>query len=301
MTNKINVVWHEGAQGGIHGRPEYSSCILLNEMFDTYDCVHWAKYENLPADADGAVIVIHGGNERNGGPSATSGDMVSTINAEAARLRWCVFIIHGDEDSGFPVKLLSHPNSHLWKQSPKPGVTKADRYPIFGYPRDCKALLTDRTKNLDWFFAGQMTHARRWELGIVLHKLSRGMFHPTMGYSQGLDRQAYYDLISRAKVVPCPAGPETPDTIRMSETLEAGGVPVLDAFSLDGVRGYWEMVFPGHPFRVVEDWTTFPAVLADILRNYEEHQRAAQLFWKNYRADFNSWLGKDLVSLGATL
>lgn len=274
---------------------------MLNQMFDRYRCEHWSGYENLPNDIDGVVMVIHGGNEQLNG---TGVSVAAVINRQVEHFDWCIFVVIGDEASEFPVHLLHHPNSRLWIQTPKPGVSKGDRYFPVGYPGDCQELLArwpNARKDKDWFFAGQVTHERRWQLELALDRLGNGMFYPTKGFGQGLVHPEYYRLLAQAMVVPCPAGPATPCSYRVFETLEAGGVPVLDAFSPNHLEGYWDMVIPGHPFEAVKDWKDFPQILRRIVSpesEYAAQQRRAQLFWREYKQKFSLWLGLDLLELG---
>jgi hypothetical protein len=310
----INIVYHEGAEGGVHGRPRYANLTMLHEAFDSLVLAdklrippqHWAGMKYLPEWARGAAVVIHGGNEYHA--DSMIGERVSE---EVAELDWVVFIVTGDEASEMPARQLQHPNSRLWVQNPKPGVTQADRYLICGYPNDCRDQL-DRWRNriasnqigeirrdLDWSFAGQMTHRRRHEMGAAFSGVERGALVATAGFGQGLDHESYYKQLLRSKVVLCPSGPATPDSYRMAEALEAGAVPVLDACALDGVRGYWGMVFDEHPFPVVEEWVEGPEKLKEVLADYERVQRECAYFWKKYKLTMRGWLEHDLKRLGA--
>lgn len=291
---EINVIWTEGPQGGVHGRSGYACCTLLNTMFDQYSCTHWSGIDNYPDGLDGAVLVVHGGNERN---------RLNLLNHVIKPWKWVVLVVIGDEASEFDWGAIKHPNMVRWIQTPKPGVSPEGRYFVCGFPNDCEEMLLKaghHDRAYDWFYAGQMTHSRRWQLGVVLERLPRGVFVPTQGFGQGLDHETYYRYLREAKVIPCPSGPATPDTYRMCEALEAGAVPVLDAVSLNEVEGYWEMVFGNdHPLPVLRSWNGFPALLEDVLREYPAIQQMCAEWWVGYKKRFGGWLGEDLRKLGA--
>lgn len=288
----INVLWHAPE------RMSYSCCHLLNKMLDDYPTEHFTKGMERPEG--GAVIVFHGGNE------ATP--LVAEEICKWAKDRpWCIFISIGDEATDFPYDMLFHPNMKLWVQTPKPSkINKAARYLIEGFPHDCRQLLDatgDIPRDLDWMFAGQINHPRRQAMEDVLLQYPYGQraYWPTKSFGAGLPHAEYYALMRRAKVVPCPSGLATPDSFRFAEALEAGCIPLLDAYAPDGVEGYWTMVLGrDHPFIEVKDWADFPRLIAGLLKPniHEQVQYLTQTWWRKYKRAFDSWLLYDIAKLG---
>ena len=280
-----------------HDRITCSAATMLNESLSLYQCRHVAGFAHLPDDADGAIVIFHGQRE------AAKPHIAERLSDYVYSLRWVLFISLGDEGGDFPYSGLDHANMRLWIQTPKPGRAKADRYLIEGYHPSTHSLMwrvADHDRDMDWFFAGQANHARRNSCVAVLSALDRGTLLATSGFQQGMPLADYYRHLSCAKVAPCPSGPLTPDSFRFAEALEAGAVPVLDAFAPDGVTGYWDLVIPGHPFRVVSDWATFPSVLSDLLAHFTAEQRIAQYWWRSYKLKMRQqWLPQDLLALGA--
>ena len=275
----------------------YSCCAMLNTMLDANDVVHHTR-EWMPQPGEGCVVVFHGGNERCGD------QLAAYFNVRFRSLPFVIYISIGDEASDFPYHLLRHPAMKLWVQTAKPGKVAAHRYFLDGPPADCRSLLDaagDLPRIYDWSFCGQNTHDRRHQLIDALHSTpGEHVLVTTQAFGDGLPHDAYYKIMKQTRVVPCPAGPATPDSFRFAEALEAGCVPVLDAFALDGVEGYWDLTLgKGHPFTVVRDWRTFPQVLADILPKWERIQRAQQFWWRGYKLRFADWLSRDLLALGA--
>ena len=285
---KIPVVWYP------HDRITCSAAAMLNEMFDCSGVEHYHGFGELPMEAQGAVIVFHGQQVLN----------PQSLARLATELDWIIFVSIGDEGCYFPYHLLQHKNTRLWIQTPKPERVRADRYLIEGYPANCHEMLGkvgDIPRDLSWFFAGQITHDRRKEFADSLWNCPpRSIFWQTDGFGKGYSPEDYFYYMRRSKIVPCPAGPLTPDSFRFAEALEAGAVPILDAYAPDGVKGYWEMVLGSHPFHVVEDWATLPKVMEEILRNFEYEQRLTQYWWKHYKLQMKTiWLAQDLIALGA--
>ena len=312
-------------------RMSFSCCYMLNEIFSSHDTTHHIGFgidsrKELPK-LNGAVIIFHGGNEAAIGRGPA---LAAIMSAELVNYPWVLFINCGDEEDAFPLHLLAHKNFAVWTQTPKAGGTNADVadfHFIEGYHHDTRSILDSlpaHERDLDFFFAGQNTHERRNQCVNAL-KACRNPFAkqyarnphgglmyeafdissiiiPTDGFGKGVSHETYYEFMRRAKIVPCPAGPATPDSFRMAEALEAGCVPVLDAWSPEPHRapGYWDLVFGDHPFFVIEDWEKeWRPVMDEILGDYERHQRACAHFWLKYKLSFRQRLLRDMISLGA--
>lgn len=297
---KIPVLWWERVvgDGDPHARSRYGTCTLLNQLFDNYDCEHWNEWKNFPADASGAVVMIAGGNLLRENPL-----VAQNISHAVAGLKYVIFVVFGDEEAEFPLADLVHPNSRTWVQTPWPGRTKADRYLIVGYPNDCVEMLRNHRaaeKDLEYFFSGQITHPRREACLAALQSCGRhGVIAKSTHFGGGLDHPTYFNYMSRAKVVPCPSGPATPDTYRMCEALEAGAVPIIDTVSLPGVRGYWEITLPGNPLPFVNEWDELPRIMDAVLNDYDRVARAVRHWWLGYKLHFFNNLSLDLIALGA--
>lgn len=252
-----------------------------------HEFVHWESFKDLPSDADGAVICF---------PAQWQSEHLDKLNADLARLRWAVVVLFADEESAFPAHLIKHPNMKLWIQSPVPGKHDfADHYLLVGYPTHAPRMIAEvydssTPKQYDWFFSGQVTHARREECVEQLRGLTGGYLYETAGFTQGLDRATYYSALAAAKLAPAPSGPCTPDSFRLSEALEAGCIPIADAICPMWARGYdsplnyWEYVFrQAPPFPVVQDWKTLPNVMGELLADWPASGNRVSAWWQAYK------------------
>jgi hypothetical protein len=61
----------------------------------------------------------------------------------------------------------------------------------------------------------------------------------------------------------------------------------------------WPLLLGDHPLPVIEDWATLPDVMAEWLKDWDDKARWVQMWWRSYKKDMQSWLAKDLISLGA--
>ncbi len=288
----IPILWRKENMNADH-RSRYGACTNLNEMLDLYHCEHHREWAGMTGDK--AVVVVHGGNQR---------DEVEEVNREIAHLKGVIVIGIGDEESAFPYERIEHPNKIVWCQTPRVYV-HADRFYPHGYPNDCMEMVAKHRsdeKKYDWVFAGQVTHYRRQECAAVLRKMPRGVLVESNGFGKGIDHDNYFDYMCRARVVPCPSGPETPESYRVYEAIEAGAVPIVDRTSPKGGLGYWTKVFGKDcPLIEIEDWNNFPAVLNTVLVNWQLIQPEVYQWWYSWKMNFRTWLAKDWAKLDANL
>lgn len=269
---------------------------------------HHDGFEELPADAAGAVVVVPAQHHH-------MADEVERLNRDLARLSWVVLILTGDECSLFPWTAVDHPRMRMWVMTPRPHLHREmiDRtalQPTFfgeGYHAEIPDLLAGLVKEadqrpLDWFFAGQVTHERRQALAAALRRLGdrwSGDLVETPGFTKGLPREEYLRRMASAKVVPCPSGPGTPDSFRLYEALEAGALPLADATTPEGWGGFWSFVYGDVPFPVVEDWRQVGGVIDEALAGWPANANRAAAWWQAEKRRLAYRLDDDVRALCA--
>jgi hypothetical protein len=274
----VNVIWLSYTEAPAKGYWCYG---FLEEVFDntgTADIYHGLKINDVP-DGEGAVVVL---------PAEYHVDHVDRLNAELATLPWVRLILASDERGIFPVeKLAPHPALELWVMTPhfeKHTYPEGTRFLGEYYPQDARKLIKDGygcnfQRPHAFAFSGQITHQRRHELVQSLENVE-GYLFKTAGFTQGLGRSDYYELLVNAETVPAPSGPVTLDSFRAFEALEAGAVPILDLkcpVECDGYL-YWESILGDHPLPTVEHWD-------DAVKIIETVNERSPL----YRQYINSW------------
>lgn len=297
----IPVVWLSYRKPEIISRGYWDQGVLerlfnhtLWRPYGAYKYEHFDGFEEL-GEARGAVVVL---------PAQHHVDYIERLNNDIADLDWCLLILAGDECSIFPWQEVKHPNLKLWIMTPRPQLhaDSGARFIGAGWREDTPDILAACTdgsagRSMDWFFAGQITHERRQQFAEVFRGLSGGELIATPGFTQGLDREEYLRRMTEAKVVPCPAGPGTPDTFRLFEALEAGCVPLADATNPEGWVGYWDLVFGDVPFPIVSDWSDAPAILKQALREWPDNGIRCSAWWQNYKRQLAYDLNEDVRTL----
>lgn len=215
------------------------------------------------------------------------------VNDLIAPLPWCVLILTSDEESTFDANAVAHPNVQCWVMTPRPDRTypHGTRFIGEGFNPATRPTLRDignPARTVDVYLSGQDTHKRRHDLFDKLETSQRGWSRDvtrTPGFMQGYDRAEYLGRMARSKVAPCPSGPATPDSFRAYEALEAGCVPLLDATAPGTYpeRGYWDMVYPGHPAERVAHWHEVEKYVAAALADWPNNANRCSAWWQQQK------------------
>lgn len=293
----FNCVWSETALSD-DNRSHYGIATLVNLAMDHAElgCVHRNGFEQLPADAQGAIVVIHGEHQVH--------DFQRIVH-QLNRLSWSVVIVIGDDAALFPVERLAADRRKIWVQMPVPGRhDSVSRRLVCGFPHDAPAYLAhchNLPRRLVWSLSGQVNHIWRRECVAQLQQMRDGFLMQTSGFWQGLPRDEYYRILAESKFVACPSGACTPDTLRVFEALEAGAIPVADDRFPPGYprgvkyeSGYWKYVLGSTPFPVLTNWSEFPSIIEEWSHNYETKCEILQSWWCGYKNGMSRWLEEDV-------
>lgn len=215
-------------------------------------------FDQLRPD-EGLILVTPG----HGGQQA-----ISRIQADLEGRSWVLWLVTSDEESAFEWWRVTHPNLVVWRQYHRTDLAwRPDRVLPCGFTTGTRAHYStyptapDRPNGV--VFSGQVTphpeHRRRREMmdAYEQRRHPEDVVQATPGFAQGLEPDAYRDLLASGRIALCPTGYQSTDTLRLYEALEAGCTPIVDRLGPDGRDGFYAMAFPdGVPFPLVTDWHT---------------------------------------------
>lgn len=235
---------------------------------------------------------------------------VAEINKILACFSSVLLILCGDEEGEFPWKEIHHDNIRFWVQMPNPRhyADMADFGFFFGNgwgaatPELIDAGWPENdSKDILWSFSGQVTNSRRKQAANGLKRARArvaGLFRPTLGFAQGAPPDEYARELAHSWVVPCPSGPESVDTFRVYEALEAGCIPLVDAATPRGPSDYWSFVYGSIPMPVVSDWENVSGVIESTLADRCLIAAQCSAWWQKQKSWMVDRLVTDLISLG---
>lgn len=295
----INVVWASYNKPEILARGYWDQG-MLEDMFQARGPFQFNHTENI-ADVpkgEGAVFIING---------RTHTKNTKAINVDISRLAWCLFIDTGDEEAVFPWREIKHPRMAVWVMLPR--MNQHDDVSFHmpnGYRPQTRRILKEigeLPRDIGFFFAGQVTHERRQqclEAAVQLKDRYNGVIVTTKSFGEEkVPYDVYLRNLARSNVALCPSGPETPDNFRLYEALEAGCVPIVDAFSTNHKHpGFWQYLFGNDvPFPVLNYWDELSTVLPQVLSNWDELSVKVSVWWQKYKRDMHDKLISDIKEL----
>jgi len=237
-------------------------------------------------DSDRTVIVIPGKNQ-------CDEASVAKINKEISHYKKILVFIVSDEQGNFNVEDLDHPDKIVYSQCGNGGFM----VPL-GYTLETRKILKEiglPTKEMDWFFAGQITHSRRELMAEQLRKMDNGNLIETKGFTLGLSQQDYLEQMSEARVVPCPSGAVSVDSFRLYEALEAGCVPIADSISplKSSNDHYWVKMFGDLGFPTIANYDELPNLIKKSA-TWHNFGNKASAWWINKKHQFREQFKRDL-------
>lgn len=249
---------------------------LLKEIFDKHK-VEQITVSEIPV-GDRAFVIIPGGG--NAGKE-------NEINKQLAHLNRVVLFITGDEAALFNVDRIKHPNISIWIHYPHKKHARYNKF-FIGAPQHLKDLLPEYpSKQYDIFFSGQITHPRRQQLSDALIDMEQAVFNPTSGFAQGFTPKKYYELLSKAKISPAPAGAVVVDSFRFFEAIELLCLPIGDLKTAKNEKfDFFSFVSTNEvPCPKVSNWNTLKDILPELLNDYPNNMHRIVAWWIKYKRD----------------
>lgn len=248
--------------------------------------------------ADGAIVVV---------PGVWAYPDIEAVNHYLNQIARVLVVVSSDEESRFPHEALEHPDMRVWLMYGRCDRGAVDRWLPIGFPPGTREILAELPEDRPhaWVFDGQVNHPRRQAMKAATAGLGGSLarevnlWTATHGFAQGRERPEYLRRIAAAKVALCPSGPESPDSFRTWEALEAGTLPLVGA-SLDPL--WWERLCGGGPpFPQVHDWATLPGHLADALAGWPANLNRASAWWQREKLRLHWELTDSLAWLDGTV
>lgn len=266
--------------------------LFANDLYPTG--LDFTRVEGYP-NTEGCVLIV---------PGRYWHQHTDQISTAIQRYEWVLGIRSGDEEDQFDIHKVTHPNILWWVQTPRTDRDYGDaRLFGVGFPPHFNDLPVEPPeKGTDVFCSAQCTHARRVECFDWLGKLPTSVtatVRATEQFTSGFPPYEYVQIMTGTKIAPCPSGPASPDTFRVYEALEAHAVPIADDITpAYDSEGYWEMVLPGAPMPVVQDYRYMPSHVRRVLSDWPDASNRLTAWWMRYKRQMALWLREDLDALG---
>ncbi len=262
------------------------------------------EVRDAPFTVDGGAVVVI--------PSRHHANDIELLVQSLESLEWSVVLLTSEEEWMTDWRRIAKAADHIWVWQARPehgdcdglmpcgwnpgtreGLVAANENPVYEGRR-----LAVEERELDWYFAGQITHQRRRECFAAMKQMitkgehfAKGRLvetdHYLAGYAdnEGEPHDVYLANMARAKLVPCPSGPMSLCTARVEEALEAGCVPILDLVKPEDPQfDYWKLIFgDGHPMPTLYDWNELPGEVEAQLAKWPANANRCWSFWQQWK------------------
>ncbi len=284
MSQSINVVWYNQSKGNWDSG-------LLRTIFDKHPDLFIQHNFKGWAHFDRAIVIVVGKPE------------VAPLRECLDTLKSGIVILTSDEDAYFDYKAAIPPHLEIWSQywtQDRPEIKErlligpSSRL-FYGeggveYKNNSGFLRRDYL----WSFVGQVQNPFRQECIKTLLTLEGGFLQVVQMFGgngeNGMDYQAYLDIMCRSKYVICPSGSMSVDSFRLYEAIECGAIPITDMHcprEKDGFN-WWRQVVPDADIMMVSSWSDLNQ---DWFKEpfYEERLKKNS-WWKKYKEQLESKL-----------
>ena len=224
---------------------------------------------------------------------------IGDLNQRISQWRSVLLVSIGDEHGLWHWKSITHPNTIIWTQLPKPNRHDSLRWlpagPLSQYTLLSKYQNNIHNKDLDWFFSG-MEKSVEWSQAIKALPGANSLYSSSL-----LTADDYYKSLARTKIVPCRPTDVSPETARVYDALEAGCVPIVGIYpahpwwrwatpSIDWSR-YWTGLFGENPpFPIISDLNLLGAEVQNVLNNWSEISNRVHDWWGKYKISLRETL-----------
>lgn len=283
---------------------EWISRILRGEDFRPAGAVTFTETDRDAVLVGGGVLVVAVGHYREHGERYWA---LRKLWDDMLTMPWGIVIATSDEGSTFEWNKIDPWPDHirLWVQLPRVDHAYPPSTRFFGEgsptsPVDIRSDNAAFTRDLDVALSAQVNHVRRSECFDVLEAMPvrKAMIRRTDGFTKGVSTDEYLHELTRAWVVPAPAGILSQSSFRCFEALEAGAIPIADGLRPDGTgAGFWEMLEMGEWLPVIDDWSMAPKMINEILDDRATWSARVLSGWQQYKRDLVRRLHDDVIAM----
>ena len=163
-----------------------------------------------------------------------------------------------------------------------------------GYNKGFTSVSDNPTANdrtYTWAFIGNRMDATREKMKKNMNTVNNGYFYSGTDTGKMISPEEMSKIYRNSKFIPCPHGWFAIDSFRVTEALEAGAIPMVDA------SNYWQTLYDEvPPFIQVTNWDESASIVNSLLSKPEELEQL-RLKCYNWWIDVKQQLTAEVTSL----
>lgn len=272
MTN-LNLIWQTKEGEPTEFEYEYITEILFKKL----DFITQFDYGSFKTVKDNSVIIYsEPGNN-------ASPELIHYLN-KFVRKKYRFYLLHLSNEG------LNHNCWYYAKANyvfrnyydPKIKLNNIQYIPLgfkSGYLNKENKIDDCHQRKIDIAFIGQ-PKSDRFEMINEIEKLDSYYLHKTHSWNcaTAMSQSESIEIYNKTKYAPCPMGQIHPDSFRVCEALEWGCIPIVK--KAEG-KDYFTSIFGNHPFKVLDEWSTITAIVAD--KDYCQNNQLVHNWYLNFK------------------
>ena len=254
---------------------------LLAGIFDKHPETFIQHNTQEPPFFERAIVIVAGKPE------------VAPLRSYLDTLKSGLVILTSEEDGYFNWKAAIPPHLEIWTQYWTSSKREIKERLLLGAPIRIKDYDTSPLpKKYLWSFIGQIQNQHRQACVDVLRTLPDGYLQIVEFFGgegkNGMDYQAYLDIMRQSKFVICPSGSMSSDSFRMYEAMECGANVIVDTRCPRDPIGfdYWNLVYPDNT--IPKNSTTWSKAIMDFMMEWNIQD--FNLWWPEYKQQLETKL-----------
>jgi hypothetical protein len=206
-----------------------------------------------------------------------------------------VFLFHlGDESGSYDLSPVYKNCNYIWRTFCSNKYFKNNK--IKCIPIGCKSGVLIKHKNnkkYKWTFTGTPHKSSRHDLLFQLSEIKPFFCHKTQKFNEKIiSVDDMSEVLSSTEFIPCPNGFFHPETYRLYEALECGGIPIVE-----NAYKYYERLFPNNPFVKIDIWAEAKPIIngwgSDQIKQKREE---CNIWWSRYKNELQDSIKGKIIS-----
>ena len=206
-----------------------------------------------------------------------------------------IFLFHlGDESGAYDLSQIYKNCNYVWRTFCSNKYFKNSHVKCI--PIGYKSGLLNKQKNerkYKWAFTGTPHKSSRHDLLFQLSEIKPSFCYKTKKFNEKIMEMSEMNkILSSTEFIPCPNGFVHPETYRLYESLEYGGIPIVE-----NAYKYYDRLFPNNPFLKVDKWIEARLIIEEWkTTQIKLKQEECKIWWNQYKNKLQVSMENKIIS-----
>jgi len=207
-----------------------------------------------------------------------------------------IFLIHlGDESGNYDLSSIYDNFNFVWRTFCSNKYFKNNKISCLplGYKSGIFFKKQESERKYKWAFIGTPHKSSRHDLLFQLSEIKPSFCYKTKKFNEKIMEMSEMNkILSSTEFIPCPNGFVHPETYRLYESLEYGGIPIVE-----NAYKYYDRLFPNNPFLKVDKWIEARLIIEEWkTTQIKLKQEECKIWWNQYKNKLQVSMENKIIS-----